>query len=177
MVALTVILSYWVRLEKLSVREWSKRCSLTQLPLKEAKQYCKFWSTLLVDWFALTKILESVWLELWRLSIGFWEKPLQELLSSIWLMLSVLSSFCAGLKTGYKAAFHSMSQTFECNTTQAILFVDASNIFNSLNHSTTLLNMEAIFLALGLTRIVYPPHSMSMIAIYHLKRGLLKRTP
>lgn len=70
--------------------------------------------------------------------------------------------YCIELKAGCEVAFHFMSQTFECNITDAILLVDASNAFNSLNHSTILLNIEAIFPAL-------PP---ILINRYHLPSTL-----
>ena len=40
---------------------------------------------------------------------------------------------CAGQKASLKAAIHSMSMMYEDENTDAILLVDASNVFNSLN--------------------------------------------
>ena len=51
---------------------------------------------------------------------------------------------CAGQDAGCEAAVHAMSSIFSEDNTKAMLFVDASNAFNSLNRQFTLLNSEAI---------------------------------
>ena len=49
--------------------------------------------------------------------------------------------FCAGQIAGIEAAIHAVRSTFECEGTQGVLLVDASNTFNALNCSTALLNI------------------------------------
>ena len=51
---------------------------------------------------------------------------------------------CADQDAGCEAAVHVMSSIFSEDNTEAMLFVDASNAFNSLNRQVTLLNSEAI---------------------------------
>ena len=48
---------------------------------------------------------------------------------------------CAGQIVGIEAAIHAVRPTFECEGTQGVLLVDASNAFNALNRSTALLNI------------------------------------
>ena len=49
---------------------------------------------------------------------------------------------CAGQTAGTKAAVHAMNQAFQVNEAEAILLVDASNAFNSLNRQAALLNIR-----------------------------------
>ena len=51
---------------------------------------------------------------------------------------------CAGQIAGIEAAIHAVRSTFECEGTQGVLLVDASNAFNALNCSTALLNIRNI---------------------------------
>ena len=51
---------------------------------------------------------------------------------------------CAGQIAGIEAAIHAVRSTFECEGTQGVLLVDASNMFNALNRSTALLNIRNI---------------------------------
>ena len=48
---------------------------------------------------------------------------------------------CAGQKGGCEAAVHALRTSFESDSTEAILLVDAKNAFNSLNRQTALLNI------------------------------------
>ena len=50
----------------------------------------------------------------------------------------------AGQIAGIEAAIHAVRSTFECERTQGVLLVDASNVFNALNRSTALLNIRNI---------------------------------
>ncbi|CAM1327173.1 Uncharacterised protein r2_g3614 [Pycnogonum litorale] len=51
---------------------------------------------------------------------------------------------CAGQEAGIEAAVHSMRQIYEDNETEAVLLVDASNAFNSVNRMATLHNISII---------------------------------
>ena len=53
-----------------------------------------------------------------------------------------LHQFCVGYEAGCESAVHCMSTVFDTN--EAILFVDASNAFNSLNRAVTLRNVRTI---------------------------------
>ena len=63
---------------------------------------------------------------------------------------------CGGQIAGIKAAVHSVRKLFENDTTEAILLVDASNAFNSLNRANALMNI----------RTVCPAFSTILINIY-----------
>ena len=49
---------------------------------------------------------------------------------------------CAGQTAGTEAAVHAMNQAFQANEVEAVLLVDASNAFNSLNRQAALLNIR-----------------------------------
>ena len=49
---------------------------------------------------------------------------------------------CAGQKAGCEAAAHAMGEIFKEEDTDAVLFIDASNAFNSLNREAMLHNMQ-----------------------------------
>ena len=49
---------------------------------------------------------------------------------------------CAGLPSGCEAAVHAMTEIYERDSTDAILLVDASNAFNSLNRKVLLHNIR-----------------------------------
>ena len=51
---------------------------------------------------------------------------------------------CAGLKGGIEAAIHAMRHTFEKESTEAILLVDAENAFNNLNRKAALQNIRQL---------------------------------
>ena len=51
---------------------------------------------------------------------------------------------CAGLKCGSEAAIHAMRKMFEADDNDAVLLVDASNAFNSLNRSAALHNIRIL---------------------------------
>lgn len=51
---------------------------------------------------------------------------------------------CAGLPSGCKAAAHAMTTIFEEEGTDALLLVDATNAFNSLNRKVLLHNIRYI---------------------------------
>ena len=55
---------------------------------------------------------------------------------------------CAGQNVGCEAACHAMSKIFDDDTTEAVIFVDATNAFNSLNRQVTLHNCKFICPAL-----------------------------
>ena len=60
---------------------------------------------------------------------------------------------CGGFESGCEAAFHTMSEIFQDENTEAMLFVDASNAFNQLNQKVTLLNSRSVCPALAPTII------------------------
>ena len=49
---------------------------------------------------------------------------------------------CAGQISGIKAAVHPVRESFQQEATEAVLLVDASNAFNSLNRQTALHNIR-----------------------------------
>ena len=51
---------------------------------------------------------------------------------------------CAGQIAGCEAAVHAMGTIFSDDNTEAMIFVDASNAFNSLNRPATLLNSISV---------------------------------
>ncbi len=51
---------------------------------------------------------------------------------------------CAGQLSGCEAAIHAVHMAFQDEETEAVLMVDASNAFNSLNRETALLNIQRI---------------------------------
>ena len=51
---------------------------------------------------------------------------------------------CAGHRGGVEAAVHAMKDIFDDPNTEAVLLVDASNAFNSMNRQTALHNMQII---------------------------------
>ena len=56
---------------------------------------------------------------------------------------------CAGLKSGAEAAIHAMHGIFDADNTDAVLLIDASNAFNSLNRASALHNVAALCPILG----------------------------
>ena len=54
------------------------------------------------------------------------------------------SQLCAGQVAGLEAAVHAMNSVFEDVETEAVLLVDASNAFNSLNRQNALLNIRLL---------------------------------
>ena len=51
---------------------------------------------------------------------------------------------CEGQISGIEAAVHATREGFELADTEAVLFVDASNAFNSLNHLVALHNIRRV---------------------------------
>ena len=54
------------------------------------------------------------------------------------------SQLCAGQIAGVEAAVHTVRSIFKDNDTEAVLLVDASNAFNSLNRQTALHNIRSL---------------------------------
>ena len=55
-----------------------------------------------------------------------------------------LLQVCAGQNGGCEAAVHAMRQIFQHNDTEGVLFVDATNAFNSINRQAALHNISVI---------------------------------
>ena len=53
---------------------------------------------------------------------------------------------CAGQKSGCETAVHAMSEIFAEEETDAVLLVDATNAFNSINRKVMLHNIQYIFI-------------------------------
>ena len=49
---------------------------------------------------------------------------------------------CGGQKAGCEAAAHAMREIFESEDTKGVLFIDASNAFNSMNRKALLHNVQ-----------------------------------
>ena len=56
---------------------------------------------------------------------------------------------CAGQDAGCEAAVHAMERVFADEDTEAMILVDASNVFNCLNRQVTLLNCGIVCPALS----------------------------
>ncbi len=54
---------------------------------------------------------------------------------------------CVRQPSGCEAAIHALNELIEEDSTEGVLLVDASNAFNSLNRTATLLNVQSICLA------------------------------
>ena len=63
-----------------------------------------------------------------------------------------------GLQSGAEAAIHSMKEIFDDEQTDAVILVDASNVFNSLNRNAALHNIQ----------ILCPQFSTILISTYRL---------
>ena len=66
---------------------------------------------------------------------------------------------CAGQQAGVESAIHSMVDLFESDTTSAIIQIDATNAFNSLNRKVFLYNIKII--CPELTNFVYNYYTSS----------------
>lgn len=51
---------------------------------------------------------------------------------------------CTGLKSGSEAAVHYMREQFETESAEAVILVDASNAFNSVNRQALLHNVRVL---------------------------------
>lgn len=51
---------------------------------------------------------------------------------------------CAGLKSEAEIAIHAMQDIFDVDDTDALLLIDASNAFNSLNRASALHNVAVL---------------------------------
>lgn len=51
---------------------------------------------------------------------------------------------CAGHILGCKTAVHAMREVYDCQPTEAVILVDASNAFNSLNREAALSNIQQL---------------------------------
>ena len=72
---------------------------------------------------------------------------------------------CAGQKAGCEAAAHAMSDIFAEDATDAVLFIDASNAFNSLNRDALLHNIRYLCPQMATyVRNCYPKPSRLFIA-------------
>ena len=60
---------------------------------------------------------------------------------------------CAGQDAGCEAAVHAMSSIFDDDSTEGMIFVDASNAFNRLNRQVTLHNTQFICPAMSPTLV------------------------
>ena len=58
--------------------------------------------------------------------------------------VAVSLQLCSGHLSGCEAAVHAMCKVFRAKETEAVLLVDASNSFNSLNRQDPLLNIQNI---------------------------------
>ena len=61
----------------------------------------------------------------------------------------IIGASGAGLKSGAEAAIHAMHGIFDADNTDAVLLIDASDAFNSLNRASALHNVAALCPILG----------------------------
>ena len=80
------------------------------------------------------------------LSIG---RAIAKILSDDIQMAAGPLQLCAGHQSGCESAVHAMRQVFESSVTEAIILVDATNAFNSLNRQTALRNIRHLCPALS----------------------------
>ena len=66
---------------------------------------------------------------------------------------------CAGQEAGCEAAIHAMHKIFGSNETEALLIVDAENVFNSINRKALLLNTE--YLCPAIATFLYNCYAIS----------------
>ena len=67
---------------------------------------------------------------------------------------------CAGHKGGAEAAVHAVRKLFEDNDDDAVLLIDASNAFNSLNRKTALHNISILCPVMHIFACnLYRPHA------------------
>ena len=60
---------------------------------------------------------------------------------------------CTGQDAGCEAAVHAMAHVYDVEDTEAVIFVDAANVFNRLNRQVTLCNTQVIYQALAPVQI------------------------
>ena len=74
------------------------------------------------------------------------------------------SQLCAGQISGIEAAVHAVRSFFQREETEALLLVDASNAFNSLNQQTALHNIQRLgtSLATGLINTYKAPSKLNV---------------
>jgi len=74
---------------------------------------------------------------------------------------------CAGHEAGSEAAVHAMKELFGAVTSEAALLVDASNVFNCINHQAALHNISKCFVHSFLLsyRIPTVPQSVSLLLV------------
>ena len=53
----------------------------------------------------------------------------------------MVTKVCTGHKSGSEAAVHAMNSLFQHEVADAVLLVDASNTFNTINRAASLINM------------------------------------
>ena len=81
---------------------------------------------------------------------------------------------CAGQQAGVESAIHSMVDLFESDTTSAIIQIDATNAFNSLNRKVFLHNIKII--CPELANFVYNCYtSSSRLFVRGRKRNFIRR--
>lgn len=73
-----------------------------------------------------------------------------------------VTQLCAGMESGCEAAVKAMRTSFESEDTEAVMFVDATNAFNSLNRKGMLHNVQS----------VCPPLATTTINLYRNKSSL-----
>ena len=88
---------------------------------------------------------------------------------------------CAGQLAGCEAAIHSVRESFQDNSTEAALLVDASNAFNSINRMSALRNFQHLYalpLLLCLSTAIGPPRGcLLMVMSCTHRRGPHKGIP
>ena len=52
------------------------------------------------------------------------------------------AQLCTGQISGIEAEVHAVQSLFDCPDNEAVILVDASNAFNSLDHKTALINIH-----------------------------------
>ena len=78
---------------------------------------------------------------------------------------------CLGHKSGSEAAVHAMWEVFDSSETEAIILVDATNAFNSLNGQIALRNINHLPMVPWRCLIVYQRWDYAVTRRYHSRRS------
>ena len=82
---------------------------------------------------------------------------------------------CAGQKSGSEAAIHAMNTLFEADDIDAVLLIDASNTFNSLNRTVALHNIRVLSSIIAAYAINTPQTACSAVYCWRQRDCVSRR--